>query len=55
MTVVIRFLGKGASLGWPSNLAWSNGTAPVLGTTRTIVTLFWDGEFLTGTQALTVE
>lgn len=54
-TIVLRFLGKGASLGWPSNLAWSNGTAPVLGATRTIVTLFWDGEFLTGTQALTVE
>lgn len=55
MTIVIRFLGKGAQLTWPANLSWSNGTAPALGTTRTVVTLFWDGEFLTGTQAMTVD
>lgn len=54
MTIVIRFLGKGAQLTWPSTLAWSNETPPALGTTRTVVTLFWDGEFLTGTQSLTV-
>lgn len=54
MTLVIKFVGNGASLTWPGTLAWSNGTAPTLGATRTVVTLYWDGSDLTGTQALTV-
>lgn len=54
MTIVIVFAGSGASLTWPSGLAWSNGTAPVLGTTRTVITILWDGTNLTGTTSLTV-
>lgn len=54
MTIVIVFSGSGASLTWPSNLAWSNGTAVTLGTTRTVVTILWDGTNLTGTTSLTV-
>lgn len=54
MTIVIVFAGAGAGLTWPAGLAWSNGTAPVLGTTRTVVTILWDGTNLTGTTSLTV-
>jgi len=54
MTILVCFTGKGAQLSWPSNMAWSNGVAPALGVTRTVVTLFWDGTYLTGTQSLTV-
>ena len=54
MTIVIVFTGSGASLTWPGNLAWSNGTAVTLGTTRTVVTILWDGTNLTGTTSLTV-
>lgn len=54
MTIVIVFSGSGASLTWPGTLAWSNGTAVTLGTTRTVVTILWDGTNLTGTTSLTV-
>ncbi|QPI14614.1 putative tail fiber protein [Salmonella phage GEC_vB_MG] len=54
MTIVIVFAGSGASLTWPAGLSWSNGTAPVLGATRTVVTILWDGTNLTGTTSLTV-
>ncbi|AKJ73310.1 capsid and scaffold protein [Salmonella phage 41] len=54
MTIVIVFNGGGASLNWPAALAWSNGAPPVLGTTRTVVTILWDGTNLTGTTSLTV-
>lgn len=54
MTIVIVFSGSGAVLTWPSNLAWSNGTSPVLGATRTVVAVLWDGTNLTGTTSLTV-
>uniref|UniRef100_A0AAU8GF05 Tail fiber protein n=1 Tax=Salmonella phage vB_SEnST11_KE23 TaxID=3161174 RepID=A0AAU8GF05_9CAUD len=54
MTIVIVFSGSGASLTWPSSLSWSNGVAPVLGATRTVVTVLWDGTNLTGTTSLTV-
>lgn len=54
MTIVIVFSGSGAGLTWPSDLAWSNGTAPSLGATRTVVTVLWDGTNLTGTTSLTV-
>ena len=54
MTIVIVFTGSGASLTWPGNLAWSNGTSVTLGTTRTVVTILWDGTNLTGTTSLTV-
>ncbi|MFP8823547.1 hypothetical protein [Enterobacter cloacae] len=40
---------------WPSPMAWSNGAQPALGTTRTILTFFWDGTDLTGVQAMTVD
>lgn len=55
MTVVVKFLGKGGSMTWPSPMAWSNGTQPALGTVRTILTFFWDGTDLTGVQAMTVD
>lgn len=55
MTVVVKFLGKGGSMTWPSPMAWSNGTQPALGATRTILTFFWDGTDLTGVQAMTVD
>lgn len=55
MTVVVKFIGKGGSMSWPSPMAWSNGTQPALGTTRTILTFFWDGTDLTGVQAMTVD
>lgn len=54
MTIVVKFLGNGGSMTWPTPMAWSNGTAPTLGVTRTIVTFFWDGTDLTGTQSMTV-
>lgn len=54
MTVVVKFLGNGGSMTWPTPMAWSNGTPPTLGVTRTIVTFFWDGKDLTGVQAMTV-
>lgn len=54
MTVVIKFIGKGGSMTWPTPMAWSDGTQPTLGTTRAYVTFFWDGSELTGTQSLTV-
>lgn len=54
MTIVIVFNGGGASLTWPSGLAWSNGLSPVLGAIRTVVTILWDGTNLTGTTSLTV-
>lgn len=55
MTVVVKFIGKGGSMTWPTPMAWSNGTQPALGTTRTILTFFWDGTDLTGVQAMTVD
>lgn len=55
MTVVVKFIGKGGAMTWPSPMAWSNGTSPSLGNTRTILTFFWDGADLTGVQAMTVD
>lgn len=55
VTVVVKFIGKGGSMTWPTPMAWSNGTPPSLGVTRTLVTFFWDGSELTGLQAMTVD
>lgn len=47
MTVVVRVNGTGGTITWPvpggTAITWDDGSAPKLGSTRTIVTLFFDG------------
>lgn len=47
MTVLVRVNGTGGTITWPAPggtvITWDEGSAPKLGATRTIVTLFYDG------------
>lgn len=52
--IALVFHGKGGSITWPDNLAWSQNDIPKLADTRTVISILWDGETLTGTTALTV-
>lgn len=50
MTLVIVFEGTGGVITWFSGITWNNDTPPELGTTRTVVVLFWDGTNWTGSE-----
>ncbi|EMD2961485.1 prophage tail fiber N-terminal domain-containing protein [Salmonella enterica] len=52
--LALVFKGQGGTITWPDNLTWSQNEIPKLATTRTVVSILWDGETLTGTTALTV-
>lgn len=52
--IALVFHGKGGAITWPDNLAWSQNEIPKLADTRTVISILWDGETLTGTTALTV-
>ncbi|EAX3299548.1 prophage tail fiber N-terminal domain-containing protein [Salmonella enterica subsp. enterica serovar Muenchen] len=52
--MALVFKGQGGTITWPDNLTWSQNEIPKLATTRTVVSILWDGETLTGTTALTV-
>lgn len=54
MVIALVFKGKGGTVTWPDNLSWSQNDVPKLAETRTVVSILWDGETLTGTTALTV-
>lgn len=54
VVIVLVLQGRGGKIIWPEGLAWSLGEVPSPGATRTVITLLWDGENLTGTTALTV-
>ncbi|EHA0048227.1 hypothetical protein JJR79_000809 [Salmonella enterica] len=52
--LALVFKGQGGTITWPDNLTWSQNEIPKLATTRTVISILWDGETLTGTTALTV-
>ncbi|EBW9463937.1 collagen-like protein, partial [Salmonella enterica subsp. enterica serovar Panama] len=52
--LALVFRGSGGEITWPDNLTWSQNEIPKLATTRTVISILWDGETLTGTTALTV-
>ncbi|EHJ5405391.1 TPA: prophage tail fiber N-terminal domain-containing protein [Salmonella enterica subsp. enterica serovar Wedding] len=52
--LALVFKGQGGTITWPDNLTWSQNEIPKLAATRTVVSILWDGETLTGTTALTV-
>lgn len=52
--IALVFKGKGGAITWPDNLAWSQNDIPKLSDIRTVISILWDGETLTGTTALTV-
>lgn len=54
ITAVIKIKGKAGNLSWPGTIVWNNSTAPILGTTSTIVVLYWDGTEMIGIQGATV-
>lgn len=54
MVLALVFRGQGGAITWPDNLVWSQNDVPQLSATRTVVTVLWDGETLTGTTALAV-
>lgn len=54
VVLALVFRGRGGSITWPDNLAWSQNDVPQLSASRTVITVLWDGETLTGTTALAV-
>ncbi|EID3015200.1 prophage tail fiber N-terminal domain-containing protein [Salmonella enterica] len=52
--LALVFKGQGGTITWPDNLTWSQNEIPKLADTRTVISILWDGETLTGTTALTV-
>ncbi|ECK2143376.1 hypothetical protein FQW43_27430 [Salmonella enterica subsp. enterica serovar Enteritidis] len=54
MVIALVFKGAGGVITWPDDLAWSQNDTPKLADTRTVISILWDGETLTGTTALTV-
>jgi len=52
--IVIVIEGKGGNITFTNTISWSRGEAVVLGDTRTILALLWDGANLTGQVAMTV-
>ncbi|EHI7917023.1 hypothetical protein J9M50_002538 [Salmonella enterica] len=54
MVIALVFKGAGGVVTWPDDLAWSQNDPPKLADTRTVISILWDGENLTGTTALTV-
>ncbi|EJV3808983.1 prophage tail fiber N-terminal domain-containing protein [Salmonella enterica] len=52
--LALVFKGAGGTITWPDNLTWSQNEIPKLAATRTVISILWDGEMLTGTTALTV-
>ncbi|ECK9011347.1 hypothetical protein AID11_10810 [Salmonella enterica subsp. enterica] len=52
--LALVFKGQGGAITWPDNLTWSQNDIPKLAATRTVISILWDGETLTGTTALTV-
>lgn len=53
MTFVIVVNGGAGAFTWPAGVVWDKNTQPKLGTTRTIVVIFWDGTNFTGNQGAT--
>ncbi|HGG6554835.1 TPA: carboxypeptidase-like regulatory domain-containing protein [Salmonella enterica subsp. diarizonae serovar 61:i:z] len=54
LVIVLVFKGAGGTVTWPDNLTWSQNAPPKLADTRTVISVLWDGEALTGTTAMTV-
>lgn len=54
LTIPVTFDGTGGMISWESRVVWSRNEAPVMGTTRTTIVLFWDGKNLTGSTSLVV-
>ena len=53
MTFVIVVNGGAGAFTWPAGVVWDKNTHPKLGTTRTLVVIFWDGTNFTGNQGAT--
>lgn len=54
LTIPVTFDGTGGMISWESRVIWSRNEAPVMGTTRTTIVLYWDGKNLTGSTSLVV-
>lgn len=54
ITAVIKIKGNAGNLTWPGTIVWNNSVAPTLGTTSTIVVLYWDGTEMIGMQGASV-
>lgn len=54
MVIVLVFKGAGGTITWPDNLTWSQKDPPKLADIRTVISVLWDGETLTGTTAMAV-
>lgn len=54
MVLALVFRGQGGTITWPENLNWSQNDTPQLSASRTVITVLWDGETLTGTMAMAV-
>ena len=46
--IIIFISGAGGSITWPSQIEWSGGNEPTLGTTWTSVIVFWTGNMFIG-------
>lgn len=49
MTAVVTLSGSAGIITWPTGIVWLAGSAPTLGTTVTVVVLFWTGAQWLGT------
>lgn len=54
INIVVVVKGSGASMTWPTQLKWSNGTIPTFGALRTEIIMSWDGEILMGAAGPTI-
>lgn len=48
MPIVVIFSGNTGSVVWSNTINWTDNTAPTYSTTRTVITLLWDGSSLIG-------
>lgn len=53
MTFIFVINGSAGTMNWPAGVTWDKSTQPKLGTTRTVVVIFWDGTNYTGNQGPT--
>ena len=48
MTIVVKIKGATGTIAYGNTVVWDGGAQPALGTTFTLITLFWDGTEFTG-------
>jgi hypothetical protein len=52
--LVVTFKGNAGTIGWPTSVAWSDGTTPTYAATRTVIVVYWDGTNYTATDSMHV-